>query len=66
MIKRTFDSNTYVKLGHPDLGHKMYFNVSGKKRWGTVALLSFCGFKGASKGRVLLGIQPFITGRRKA
>lgn len=59
MIKRTFDSPTYAKLGHPDLGHKMYFIVSGKKVWGTVTLLSFCGFKGARKGMILLGIEPF-------
>jgi len=59
MIKRTFDTPTYIKLGRPDLNHVMYFIVSGKKVWGKVALLSFCGFKGASKDRVLLGIQPF-------
>lgn len=59
MIKRKFDSETYAKLGHPDLGHKMYMMQAGKKIWGRVSFLSFCGFKGARNGLVLLGIEPF-------
>lgn len=59
MIKRKFTSEVYAKMGHPDLGSKMYMMKSGKKIWGTVSLLSFCGFKGAKNGLVLLGLEPF-------
>ena len=59
MIKRKFDSETYAKMGRPDLGCKMYMMKSGKKVWGTVSMLSFCGFKGARNGMVLLGLDPF-------
>lgn len=59
MIKRKFSSEIYAKMGHPDLGNKMYMMRAGKKVWGTVSLLSFCGFKGARKGLVLLGIEPY-------
>lgn len=59
-MKRTFDSATYEKMGRPDLGHKMFMKrKDGTKVWGRVSLLSFCGFKGASKGLILIGIQPF-------
>ena len=63
MIKRKFDSETYRKMGCPDLGQKMYFMKYGKKVWGTVTLLSFVGFKGAKNGLVLLGLEPF--GKRR-
>jgi len=58
MIKRKFDTNTYKKLGQPDLGSNMYFIKSGKKVWGKVCLLSFSGFKGAKNGLILLGLEP--------
>lgn len=46
-------------MGHPDLGSKIYFMKGGKKVWGRVSLLSFCGFKGVKKGLILLGLEPF-------
>ena len=64
MIKRTFDSETYAKMKFPDLGDKIYFMNNNKKIWGTVSLLSFCGFKGAKKGKVLLGLEPFKKQRK--
>lgn len=39
MLKRKFDSETYAKMGHPNLGNKIYFMKNGKKIWGTVSLL---------------------------
>ena len=59
MIKRKFTSEIYNKMGNPDLGSKMFMIIRGKKVWGSVALLSFCGFKGAKNGLVLLGIVPY-------
>ena len=59
MIKRKFTSEVYAKMGHPDLENVIYMTVSGKKVYGKVSLLSFCGFKNAKKGLVLLGIEPF-------
>jgi len=59
MLKRKFDSETYSKMGHPDLGSKIYFMRAGKKVWGKVSLLSFSGFKGAKNGLILLGLEPF-------
>ena len=59
MIKSKYPSEVYAKMGHPDLGSKMYMTRAGKKVWGSVSLLSFCGFKGARNGLVLLGIEPF-------
>ena len=59
MLKRKFNSETYAKMGYPDLGNKIYFIQSGKKVWGTVSLLSFRGFKGASDGLILIGLEPF-------
>ncbi len=59
MLKRKFDSETYAKMGQPDLGSKIYFMKAGKKIWGTVSLLSFVGFKGAKNGLILLGLEPF-------
>jgi hypothetical protein len=64
MIKRKFDSETYAKMGHPDLGSKIYMKANGKRRWGgVVTMLSFTGFKGASKGLILIGIEPFVKKR---
>lgn len=61
MIKRKFDTETYIKMGSPDLGDKIYVIQSGKKIWGIVSLLSFQGFKGARNGLVLIGLEPFIN-----
>jgi len=57
--KRYFDSETYNKLGQPDLGAKMYFIRNGKKVWGTVSLVHFTGEKSKHKGKIELGISPF-------
>lgn len=59
MIKRKITSELYKKIGTPDLGNTIYFVKSGKKIYGTISLLQFNGFKGAKKGLVLIGIQPF-------
>ena len=59
MAKRYFDSETYQKLGQPDLGSKMYFMRSGKKVWGSVVSVRFTGEKSKHKGEIELGIAPF-------
>jgi len=58
-MKRKLTTEKYQKMGHPDLGNTIYFVKDGKRVYGRVSLLSFCGFKGAKKGLVLLGIDPF-------
>lgn len=64
MIKRKFTSEVYAKMGRPDLGCTMYMTRSGKKVWGKVSLVSFCGFKGAKNGLILLGLEPFKKFKR--
>ena len=59
MIQRKFTTDVYRKIGSPDLGSVIYFIKGGKKVWGKVSLLSFMGFKGAKKGLILIGIEPF-------
>lgn len=59
MIKRKVTTEVYNKMGSPDLNSKIYFMRAGKKVWGKVSLLSFCGFKDAKKGLVLIGMEPF-------
>jgi hypothetical protein len=59
MIKRKFDSETYIKMGKPDIGSTVYFMKSGEKVWGKISLISFYGFKGAKDGLILLGLTPF-------
>lgn len=59
MAKRYFDSETYNKLGQPDLGSKMYFIKNGKKVWGKVVSVHFTGEKSKHKGKIELGIAPF-------
>lgn len=59
MAKRYFDSETYNKLGQPDLGSKMYFIRNGKKVWGVVVSVHFTGEKSKHKGKIELGIAPF-------
>jgi len=58
-MKIKVTTEKYQKMGHPDLGNIIYFVKNGKKVYGKVSLLSFCGFKGAKNGLVLLGIDPF-------
>jgi hypothetical protein len=59
MAKRYFDSETYNKLGQPDLGSKMYIIQNGKKVWGKVVSVHFTGEKSKHKGKIELGIAPF-------
>ena len=63
MLKRKFNKETYIKIGSPDLGSKIYFMKSGKKIYGTVSLLSFNGFKGAKNELVLLGLEPYESNK---
>lgn len=58
MATRIFDSKTWVKIGQPDLGSKMfYFNKStNKKVFGKVTSIQF----GHKKG-VKIKITPFKT-----
>lgn len=55
MIKRLFDTDTYRKMGCPDLNSIIFMKKSGKKRYGKVVLLSFTGHK----GKIQIGIDPF-------
>lgn len=59
MLKRQIKSETYLKMGCPDLGDKIYLIQGGKKVYGKVGLLSFTGFKGSKDGDVLIGLSPF-------
>ena len=59
MIKRYFDSETYKKLGQPDLGSKMYFIRNRKKIWGIVVSIRFTGDKSKHKGKIEIKIAPF-------
>jgi hypothetical protein len=59
MLKRHFDSETYRKMGSPDLGCVIYFMRAGKKIWGSVSLLHFTGEKSKHKGKIELGLVPF-------
>ena len=55
MLKRLFDSDTYRKLGCPDLNSVMYFTQKGKKVYGKIISVSFHGHK----GKIQLGLEPF-------
>ncbi len=46
MPKKIFDTETWKKLGHPDLGSKMYFVEKGKKIWGEVVSIHYGHKKG--------------------
>lgn len=59
MLKRYFDSETYQKIGQPNLGHKIYFMRGGKKIWGILSLINYTSEKGKHKGKILLGLEPF-------
>jgi hypothetical protein len=54
MARRVFDTNTWIKLGKPDLNSKMYFMKNNKKVWGTVISINYNHKKG-----VELKIKPF-------
>ena len=56
MITVKFEKRDYEKMGCPSLGDKIPFVCEGEELHGEVALLSFCGFEGADKGRVLVGL----------
>lgn len=53
MARRIFSSETWRKLGQPDVGSKMYYFRDGKKVWGEVVMSNF----GHKKG-VELKIKP--------
>jgi hypothetical protein len=54
-MKRTFDGETYQKIGRPDLTHIIYFrDKDGKKVWGRVSFLQYL-----KDDKVRLGIEPF-------
>jgi hypothetical protein len=59
MAKRYFDSETYNKLGQPDLGSRMYIMQNGNKVWGRVVSVNFTGDKSKHKGKIELKIAPF-------
>jgi hypothetical protein len=46
MAKRIFDTETWIKLGQPDLNSKMYYIVNGKKVWGQVIAINYGHKKG--------------------
>jgi ribosomal protein L35AE/L33A len=56
MAVRIFDSETWRKIGQPDLGSKMFYidKSTGKKVWGSVTEVQF----GHKKG-VKLKIKKF-------
>lgn len=52
---RTYDSETWVKIGQPDLGSKMFMKKkNGEKVWGSVSSIDY-----SYKGKVRIGIDPF-------
>lgn len=59
MLKRYYDSETYNKMGRPDLGTKCYFMKGGKKIYGIIVLINFTSEKGKHNGKILLGLQPY-------
>ena len=61
MTKRYFDSDTYNKIGSPDLGCKMYIIRAGKKIYGTVCFLNFTGIKSKHKGKIEVGLKLFCN-----
>jgi len=56
MAVRIFDSETWSKIGQPDLGSKMFYinKSTNKKVWGSVTEVNF----GHKKG-IKLKIKPF-------
>ena len=43
MATRTFDLETYKKLGMPDIGRRMFYvhGITGKKVYGNVTMLKY-------------------------
>lgn len=56
MAKRYFDTETWRKIGQPDLNSRMFYinGKTGEKVWGQVTSVNF----GTSKG-IELVIKPF-------
>jgi len=46
MAKRTFDKETYQKIGSPNINSIIYFLKEGKKVYGKVVGVKYHGFKG--------------------
>jgi ribosomal protein L35AE/L33A len=53
MAVRIFDSETWRKIGQPDLGSKMFYidKSTGKKVWGSVTEVQF-GYKKGVKLKI--------------
>ena len=61
MARRVFDSETWIKIGQPDLNSKLFFkDKNGNKIWGVVTMINYSHKKG-----VELNIQPFINKNNK-
>jgi len=62
MAVRIFDSETWRKIGQPDLGSKMFYinKSTGKRVWGKVESVQF----GHKKG-IKLKIKPFKIHTKK-
>ena len=56
MAKRIFDNATWIKIGQPDLGSKMFYinQRTGKKVWGQVVEVNY-----GHKRAIELKIKPF-------
>jgi hypothetical protein len=56
MAIRTFDEETYARIGRPDIGHKMFYinKRTNKRVYGNVTELQYL-----HKNRVRLKIKPF-------
>ncbi len=59
MLKRYFKSETYRKMGSPDLETKIYFMKNNKKIYGKIALIQFTSEKSKHNGDILIGLEPF-------
>lgn len=59
MLKRYFTSETYRKIGSPDIGTKIYFMKNNKKIFGKVSLVQFTSEKSRHNGDILIGLEPF-------
>lgn len=48
MAKRVFDSTTWIKIGQPDIGSRMFYinRKTGKKVWGVVTEINYGHKKG--------------------
>lgn len=55
MLKQLFDTETYRKMGSPDLDSTIFIKRGTKKVYGRVALIDFY----AHKNKIEIGIEPF-------